>query len=81
MHDDLTRQHVARRIDADRNTLASDASSLQRAITEFSARIIRGGPYAGDAHRIAQHALDLAAKASALDSAVETAVIFAGEDA
>lgn len=75
MSDDLTRQHVARRIDNNRNELAGEAMRLQRAITDFTARIIQGGPYTRDARQIAQDALDLAVKASALDSIVEIASI------
>lgn len=63
---------VQRQADLRRESLARDAQYLADDAARFAAHIIKGGPYAGDASRLAQAALQIALAAARLDEMAET---------
>ncbi|MDQ1041548.1 guanyl-specific ribonuclease Sa [Streptomyces sp. V3I8] len=71
--DEPARQNITRKVDRERREMAKEATDLQREVQRFCADIIRGGPYAGRARNIARDAVELAARAAALDAASDVA--------
>ncbi|HZP49648.1 hypothetical protein [Actinocrinis sp.] len=72
MTDAIALRIARNNIDHGREQLAAEAQHLADAATRFAASIIKGGPYTGDASRLAQEATQAAATAARLDALIET---------
>lgn len=69
---DTPADFVQRQANLCREALAQDAQYLADHATRYAADIIKGGPYGGDASRLAQAALQLALAAARLDEMAQT---------